>query len=119
MSKPATHILIKFESKDMDLLYRASDGMSLGCRTGLNVVYGESRDPKELLSRGFLDSTYALGYLRHCADLDANHIDPANERSLLAPGERLALDYGASFEERDGESRVVKPNGQMVKLALN
>jgi hypothetical protein len=110
MSKPATHILIEFESKDMTLLYRASDGMSLGCRTGINVVFGETRDPQKLVSRGFLDTTYARAYLRRCADLDVNHIPPEDERQSFGPGETLGLEYAASFDEREGESRIVQPS---------
>lgn len=113
MSKPATHILIEFESKDMTLLYRASDGMALGCRTGINVVYGESRDPQKLLSRSFLDPLYAKAYLRRCADLDINHIHPDDERHLVAAGETIQLEYAASFDDRQGETRIVQPSSNL------
>jgi hypothetical protein len=113
MSKPATHILIEFESKDMTLLYRASDGMSLGCRTGINVVFGESRDPARLLARGFLDAIHARAYLRHCADLDVNHIAPSDERQSFGPGETLQLEFAASFDNREGETRIVSPSNSL------
>jgi hypothetical protein len=107
MPKPATHILIKYPDRNMDLLYRAKDGMSLGCRNGISVMFGESPNPAHLEHRTFLDETFARGFLRHCADLDANGIKLAEFR----PGEPLP--YAASIEERDGESRIVAPSGQI------
>jgi hypothetical protein len=109
MPKPATHLLISYPSRKTTLLYRASDGMSIGCQIEINVMFGESRDPAKVINRAFRDETYALAFLRHCGDLDANGFtDPAQ----LAKGE--ALQYAASFEERNGESQIVKPNGQLV-----
>lgn len=114
MAKPATHLLIFYPSRKTTLLYRASDGMSIGCQIEINVMFGESRDPTKVINRAFLDEKYALAYLRHCADLDANGItDPAQ----LVPGKNL--EYAASFEERDGESQIVKPSGQLVNKLSN
>ncbi len=106
MSKPATHILIHFPSKDTSLLYRASDGMSIGTRIGINILFGESRDPSALVSRAFLDARYAEAFLRYCADLDANGMtEPAQHDRR-----RETFEFAASIEERYGESSLVKPN---------
>jgi hypothetical protein len=103
MPKPATHILVDYPSKHTTLLYRAADGMSLGCKIDLNVMFGESRDPAKVETRAFLDEAYALKYLRDCAD-----------RDCVA---RLGEGFAASFDEREGESRLIKPNSQVVSLA--
>jgi len=49
MSKPATHLIIKYPSKNMDLLYRNSDGMALACRNGLTVIAGA--DPNSVAGK--------------------------------------------------------------------
>lgn len=112
--KAATHILIEFASTKTHVLYRA-DGMALACRVQQNVVYGLDPNPAKMISRRFLDETYALAYLRHIADLDANHIAPDDEWARVGIGE--SLEYGARLDERDGEPRVIKPNSQVISLA--
>jgi hypothetical protein len=115
MAKPATHLIIRYPSKSMDLLYRASDGMAMACRNALTVLAGSDPNPAKMTSRNFLDETFAFGYLKTLADLDANHISPEHERVALNPGELLA--HAAVCEERNGESKLVKPSGQVISLA--
>jgi hypothetical protein len=116
MPKPYTHIIVRYPSKNMDLLYRASGGMgggmALGCRNQLTVLFGENPDPKVLMHRNFIDQNCAEIYLRECAHLDANHLTPDTVRAALGPGE--CMEYNASIEYRDGESRVLQPNGKLV-----
>lgn len=115
MPKPATHILIAYPSAKTHTLYRAGDGMALATRVELNVIYGRDPNPAKLTSRRFLTEAFALGYLRYIADLDANNLTPDDEMTALAP--RETLQFAASFDERDGESRVIKPNSQVISLA--
>jgi hypothetical protein len=109
MPKPYTHLLLRVPSQKMDLLYRVSDGMSLGCRIGNTVMEGSDANPASMKTRKFLDETFATMYLRRMAELDANHLTPDQARSKFLPGEEL-LYFGCSIEERDGESRIVQPN---------
>ena len=117
MSKPATHLIVQYKSKDTDLLYRAADGMALACRQGVTVISGEDPNPAKKEHRNFLDVTFAVMYLKRLAELDANHITPADYLRLIGPGEQLQ--YAATCEERDGESKILKPNGQLVNAAAN
>lgn len=59
MSKP-THILLTYPSQDSEILFRASDGMMIGERQKVTVIYGEDRnaphsDPRRSRSRVFLE----------------------------------------------------------------
>ena len=110
MPKPFTHIIIRFPSKNMDLLYRASDGMSIGCRSQLNVVSGEERDPKTMATRAFLDEDFAYAHLRKLADIDESFGEP--NAKFLGPREKL--DRFASIEERFGESKVIHASGPVL-----
>jgi hypothetical protein len=112
MSKQSTHVLIEFPSQKQTLLYRLSDGMALGCRSGNRVLFGANPDPAKLAQRNFLDDSHALNFLRYCADLDANGFAGLYE----PPVRREALATYANCEERDGESRLVSPNSQVISL---
>jgi hypothetical protein len=105
MSKPATHIIVKYPSKGMDLLYRASDGMAIACRNQITVIAGVDPNPTKMAHRNFLDEKFASAYLHHLADIDQNFGAPDEDR--IAP--RETLQYAASVEERFGESRIVTP----------
>lgn len=113
MPNPATHIILKFESNDTDLLYRVGGpqaGLSLACRQGITVVSGTDPNPAKKEHRSFLDASFAYLYLKRLGDLDVNEI--ADQDSLI-PREQLAK-Y-AEFEEKSGETRIVHPSS---KLAL-
>jgi hypothetical protein len=93
MPKPFTHIVVKYPSRDTDLLYRASDGMALACRTALTVISGVDPNPAKKDHRNFIDQTFAEMYLRTLAERDA--------------AATLGADHGFSIEERWGESKLV------------
>src|ERR1700743_1124273 len=60
--KTPTHILLHWETDDIDNLYRADNGVFLGGREGVTVIFGE--DPKQRTARVFLDGIHADRYLR-------------------------------------------------------
>jgi hypothetical protein len=103
--KLATHILIEYPSRKTTLLYRASDGCSLGCRIETKIIDGEDPNPATLQVRNYLDETFALMALKAIAD-----------RDCVA---RCGEGYAASFEERNGESRVIAPNGSVIGISRN
>jgi hypothetical protein len=105
MAKPATHILLEYPTNDTTLLYRASDGCALACRLQTKVLDGEDPNPATLRTRNYLDVTFARAALRNIADADC-----------VA---RLGDGYAASFEERNGESRIVAPNSQVLGFKAN
>jgi len=115
MPKPATHLIVQYRSKNTDVLYRSADGMALACRQGLTVISGDDPNPAKKEHRNFLDETFAVMYLRHLADLDVNQIAATEEYARALRGERP--EYAATCEERDGESKLVRPNGQLVNTA--
>jgi hypothetical protein len=88
LNNHATHIVVKYPSKDTDLLYRASDGMAMACRIGTRVLAGENPDPAKVDTRNFLDKAFAEMYLRTLCERDAT------------PGP-------FSIDERWGESKLV------------
>lgn len=96
MPKPFTHIIVKYPSKDTDLLYRAVDGLAMACRIGTRVLVGEDPNPAKLETRNFLDVTFAEMKLRDLAAADVPAL------------------HAWSIDYRDGESKIVKPNGQLV-----
>jgi hypothetical protein len=93
MPKPFTHIVVKYPSTDTDLLYRAADGMAMGCRIGTRVLSGPDPNPAKMDVRNFLDKTFAEMYMRTLCERD--------QQALLGAG------YGFSIDERYGESALV------------
>lgn len=94
-----THIVIRYDSQDSDILFRAVDGIAIGQRKRTVIVYGEDSNKKQ--SRVFIDSEHAKQWLRgKCADLDLTHTG--------APGP-------VSIDERDGEPLIQMP-GDVVEL---
>jgi hypothetical protein len=97
----ATHILLKFPPMPNGrggnipttiVLVRAKDGMCMGSQSGATVTFGE--DPRNTEQRTFIDSSYALTYLKEKAHEDAP-------------------DKCAIFDERDGDTRVVLAGGNL------
>ncbi|MDP9024315.1 MAG: hypothetical protein M3N13_02920 [Candidatus Eremiobacteraeota bacterium] len=93
-------MIVRYHSQGMDLLYRADNGLAIACRNKLTILDGEDPNPAKINQRNYLDETYALAALRAIADRDV--------------AARLGEDHIASFDERDGESRLVKPSGQIL-----
>lgn len=109
MPKPATHIILKFDSHDTDVLYRASDGLTLACRQNITVIVGNDPNPAKKEHRSFIDAAHALVYLKRLGDLDVNEISDQDSR---VPREQLAA-Y-AEFDERHAESKIVQPGSNLA-----
>lgn len=103
MNNRATHILIEYESQDTTLLYRASDGLALACRQKITVISGDDPNPAKRKHQNFLDAAFAKANLRKLADQDIADQSPAG-----------ACRLGASFDERNGEPRIVPANENRV-----
>lgn len=112
MPKLATHVILKFQSNDTDLLYRASSGpqagLSLACRQGITVISGSDPNPAKKQHRSFIDELHAYAFLKRIADLDVNEIDDLDCRMP-----REQLDKYAEFDERSGETRIVHPGSKL------
>lgn len=60
MDKP-THIIKTYETNDAEMLFRASDGMMIGMREKVTVIFGD--DPNRRVSRIFMESEHASAFL--------------------------------------------------------
>lgn len=95
-----THILLVYKSQDCEILFRFDDGVCIGQRKGMTIVYGE--EPNKKTSRTFFDQEYAKKFLNvkiPTDDLKARDID-LTENPVL-------------FDIRDGEKLVVLPADSM------
>ncbi len=115
MNNRATHIVLKFPSKKMDLLYRASDGMSIACRSEITVIVGTDANPERMKTHKFMDEAFARAYLNRLADLDLNELPI--DGSCTKPREQIT--HWAVVDERDNEKRIVSPGASQVLAFKN
>lgn len=97
MHDSPTHIVLNYKSQDTEILFRADDGICIGQRKGMTVVYGEAPNTKN--SRVFLDALFATKFLREKVtkdDLEARKVEGS-----------------AVLEDRDGEGTILMPEGVM------
>jgi len=94
-----THIIKKHPSSDSEFLFRWSDGMMIGFREKVTVIYGD--DPNRRVSRVFIDSDSAARYLR---DGVAGKDFEGPVRFEVSDMESLIVQPGKAFAIPDGSS---------------
>lgn len=94
MARP-THIIKQYPSNDAEILFRASDGMMIGMREKVTVIYGD--DPNKRVSRLFIDSDFASRYLRNGVVADATFEIINEEENIIQPGSAFVVPGGGSI----------------------
>ena len=92
-----THIVLSYPSQEVEMLFRASDGMALGQVEKITVIWGVDRNRGQ--SRVFIDHEHARRYFRE--------VLPADD--LKADGKEGPVD----LEVRNCESVLIQP-GQIA-----
>ena len=123
MTNNATHLIQHYATSkpSRSILSRANDGMVVGARNGIKVVWGE--DPAAQSGRQFITEEHAAKFLRQVAEADQQQRRgkvckycgmPPAEMTICPSvnGGTHMIDYGESarIEEEDGEMRVLRPN---------
>lgn len=97
-----THIIKQYPTNDAEILFRASDGMMIGMKEKVTVLFGE--DPNKRVSRIFMESEQASAYLRKIASDDApsgvERIDVRNEEhTIIQPGQVTVMPGTSSIRK--------------------
>jgi len=106
MDPKPTHVIITHPSANQEQLFRADSGLLIGMRVGNMVQIGETiQDAKKRL---FMNDERAQRWLREAAGED-----------WRSEQQRTGSNTQFSIEERDGEPRVITPNGSTASPLAN
>ena len=106
-----THVLVTHKSQNIEILFRATDGIMIGMQKAKIVVFGERPNFKD--SRTFMEDQQARDWLRFNvarADIQAQREQTDSSAEILKTPDKTIM---PALDIRDGEGLVVLPPDAM------